>query len=139
MADGADADAEVRIPRSALGSVQRALACVHAAVGLRATLQAIAEGVTVSTPYQDVTVTMAEEPDAVELHVDAVIGPPDAVAMLLSTTCQRTAMAEHLAGGEAWGSLRFLVRLRVGRRHHHLLPDYEPLDGPDAWRPDYEL
>jgi hypothetical protein len=30
MGEGADADAEVRIPRSALGSVQRALACVHA-------------------------------------------------------------------------------------------------------------
>ena len=30
------------------------------------------------------------------------------VALLLNTTCQRTALLEHLAGGEAWGSLRFL-------------------------------
>ena len=87
MGEGADADAEVRIPRSALGSVQRALASVHAAVGLHATLQAIAEGVTTSTPYTNVTVTTAREPDAVDLHVEAVVGPPDAVAMLLGTTC----------------------------------------------------
>ena len=82
----ADADAEVRIPRSALGSLQRALASVHAAVGLRATLQAIAEGVTSSTPYTNVTVTTAREPDAVDLHVEVVVGPPEAVAMLLGTT-----------------------------------------------------
>ena len=50
MGEAADADAEVRIPRSALGAVQRALAAVHAAVGFRATLQAIAEGVTTATP-----------------------------------------------------------------------------------------
>jgi hypothetical protein len=75
MGEMADADPEVRIPRSALGSVQRALASVHAAVGLRATLQAIAEGVTSSTPYTEVTLTTAREPDAVDLHVEAVIGP----------------------------------------------------------------
>src|ERR1700744_4493211 len=85
----ADADAEVRIPRSALGSVQRALACVHAAVGLHATLQAIAEGVTSSTPYTNVTVTAAREPDAVDLHVEAVVGAPNAVAMLLGTRARR--------------------------------------------------
>ena len=71
MGEVADADAEVRIPRSALGSVQRALASVHAAVGLRATLQAIAEGVTSSTPYTEVTLTTAREADAVDLHVEA--------------------------------------------------------------------
>ena len=49
----AGADTEVRIPRSALAGVQRALIAVHAAVGLRATLQAIAEGVTGSTPYAE--------------------------------------------------------------------------------------
>jgi hypothetical protein len=97
----------MRIPRSALGSLQRALASVHAAVGLRATLQAIAEGVTTSTPYTNVTVTTAREPDAVDLHVEAVVGPPEAVALLLGTTCPRAALAEHLAGGEAWGALRF--------------------------------
>src|ERR1700749_5299941 len=99
----ADADAEVRIPRSALGSVQRALASVHAAVGLRATLQAIAGGVTSSTPYTEVTVTTAREPDAVDLHLEAVVGPPDAGAMLPGTTCPRAAMEEHLAGGGGGG------------------------------------
>jgi hypothetical protein len=80
---------------------------VHAAVGLRATLQAVAEGVTSSTPYTEVTVTTAWEPDAADLHVEAVVGPPDAVAMLLGTTCPHAALEEHLAGGEAWGALRF--------------------------------
>jgi diguanylate cyclase (GGDEF)-like protein len=139
MGEGADADAEVRIPRSALGSVQRALASVHAAVGLRATLQAIAEGVTSSTPYTNVTVTTAREPDAVDLHVEAVVGPPDAVAMLLGTTCPRAAMLEHLAGGEAWGALRFWSHFGETDGVIMFVPDYEPLDVPDAWRPEYEL
>ena len=139
MDEAADAAAEVRIPRSALGSVQRALASVHAAVGLRATLQAIAEGVTSSTPYTEVTVTTAREPDAVDLHVEAVVGPPDAVTMLLGTTCPRAALEEHLAGGEAWGALRFWSHFGETEGVIMFVPDYEPLDVPDAWRPEYEL
>jgi diguanylate cyclase (GGDEF)-like protein len=139
MGDGAGADAEMRIPRSALGSLQRALASVHAAVGLRATLQAIAEGVTTSTPYTNVTVTTAREPDAVDLHVEAVVGPPEAVALLLGTTCPRAALAEHLTGGEAWGALRFWSHFGETDGVIMFVPDYEPLDVPDAWRPEYEL
>ena len=139
MGEAADADAELRIPRSALVAVQRALGSVHAAVGLRATLQAIAEGVTTSTPYTNVTVTTAREPDAVDLYVEAVVGPPDAVAMLLGTTCPRAALAEHLAGGEAWGALRFWPHFGETDGVIMFVPDYEPLDVPDAWRPEYEL
>ena len=139
MGEAAEADAEMRIPRSALGSLQRALAAVHAAVGLRATLQAIAEGVTSSTPYTNVTVTTAREPDAVDLHVEVVVGPPEAVAMLLGTTCPRAALVEHLAGGEAWGTLRFWSHFGETDGVIMFVPDYEPLDVPDAWRPEYEL
>jgi diguanylate cyclase (GGDEF)-like protein len=139
MSDAVGPDAEVRIPRSALGLVQRALTAVHAAVGLHATLQAIAEGVTNSTPYTNVTVTIAREPDAVDLHVEAVVGPPEAVAMLLGTTCPRAAMAEHLAGGEAWGALRFWSHFGETEGVIMFVPDYEPVDVPDAWRPEYEL
>jgi len=139
VGEGADANAEVRIPRSALVSVQSALAAVHAAVGLRETLQAIAEGVTGSTPYANVTVTTAREPDAVDLHVEAVVGPPDAVALLLGTTCPRASMVEHLAGGEAWGALRFWSHYGETDGVIMYVPDYEPPDVPDAWRPEYEL
>jgi diguanylate cyclase (GGDEF)-like protein len=139
VSEGPDAHAEVRIPRVALGAVQRALASVHAAVGFEATLQAIAEGVTDSTPYTQVTVTTAREPDASDLHVEAVVGPPEAVAMLLGTTCPRAAMAEHLTGGEAWGSLRFWTHFGETEGVIMFVPDYEPLDVPDAWRPEYEL
>src|SRR6202046_843574 len=134
-----DADAEVRIPRSALDAVQRALVSVHGAVGVHATLQAIAEGVTSSTPYTNVTVTTAREPDAVDLHVEAVVGPPDAVAMLLGTTCPRAALLEHPAGGEGWGALRFWSHFGETDGVIMFVPDYEPLDVPDAWRPEYEL
>jgi hypothetical protein len=97
--EGADADAEVRIPRSALGSVQRALASVHAAVGLRATLQAIAEGVTSSTPHTNVTVTTAREPDAVDL-LRARSGArrrPEPARVVLAGRCTPAAAA----GGES--------------------------------------
>ena len=106
-----DASSERQMPRSALLAVNHALTTIHSAVGLRPTLEAIADGVTVSTPYQDVAVTIAQGPNAAELRVVAVVGPPDCVALLLNTTCQRTALLAHLAGGEAWGSLRFLPAL----------------------------
>jgi len=134
-----DASSKLEIPRSALLAVNRALTTVHSAVGLRPTLEAIAHGVTVSTPYQDVAVTIAEERNAAELRVIAVIGPPDAVALLLGTTCRRTALVEHLAGGEAWGSLRFLADAETADGIITYRSEYEPLAGPDAWRPDYEL
>jgi diguanylate cyclase (GGDEF)-like protein len=115
------------------------LTAIHSAVGLRPTLEAVADGVTVSTPYQDVAVTVAEEPNAAELRVIAVIGPPDAVALLLNTACPRTALAQHLAGGEAWGSLRFLPAVESADGIISYRPDYEPRAGADAWQPEYEL
>jgi diguanylate cyclase (GGDEF)-like protein len=134
-----EASSEPRIPRSALLAVNRALTTVHSAVGLRPTLEAIAEGVTVSTPFQNVAVTIAEEPNAAELRVIAVIGPPEAVALLLNTTCPRTALLEHLAGGEAWGSLRFLSALESAEGIITYTASYEPPPGPDGWQPHYEL
>jgi diguanylate cyclase (GGDEF)-like protein len=134
-----DASSKLEIPRSALLAVNRALTTIHSALGLRPTLEAIAHGVTVSTPYQDVAVTIAEERNAAELRVIAVIGPPDAVALLLNTTCRRTALLKHLSGGEAWGSLRFLPGAESADGIITYRPEYEPLAGPDAWRPSYEL
>jgi len=136
---GAGAGAEVRIPRPALVGVQRALIAVHAAVGLRATLQAISEGVTGSTPFAEVTVTTAREPDAADLHVEVVVGPPEALAQLLGTTCPRAALIEHLTGGEPWGALRFWSHFGQTEGVIMFVPDYEPLDVPDAWRPEFEL
>jgi diguanylate cyclase (GGDEF)-like protein len=135
-----DASPDRQIPRSALVAVNHALATIHSAVGLRPTLEAIADGVTVSTPYQDVAVTIAEEPNAAELRVVAVIGPPDCVALLLDTTCQRTALLAHLAGGEPRGSLRFLSAREPadGIITYHRA-EYEPGTDPDAWQPQYEL
>jgi diguanylate cyclase (GGDEF)-like protein len=139
VGDAGDADAEVWVPLSALGSVQRALSAVHAAVGLSATLQAIAEGVTASTPFADVTLTTAREPEAADLHVEAVVGPPEAREKLLGTTCPRAALVEHLAGGEPRGALRFWSHYGQTEGVIMYVPDYEPLDVPDAWRPEYEL
>jgi len=134
-----EAGAEVRIPRSALNSVQNALIAVHAAVGLHPTLHAIAEGVTTSTPYREVAVTVAEEPGAAELRCIAVIGSPESQETLLGTTCQRDAMVGHLAGGEAWGALRFRPGFERTDGVVTYRPDYEPLDVPDAWEPQFEL
>ena len=134
-----EAGAEVRIPRSALNSVQNALIAVHAAVGLYDTLHAIAEGVNTSTPYQEVAVTVAEEPHAADLRCIAVTGSPQMREALLDTTCRRDAMLEHLAGGEAWGALRFRGGFERTDGVVTYRPEYEPLDVPDAWHPQYEL
>ena len=127
------------MPLSALGPVQHALRSVHTAVGLQATLQAIAEGVTTSTPYQEIAVTVAKEPYAVELHTIAAIGAPEMRAALLGTTCRRAALEEHLTAGEAFGSLRFVVGPGTTEGITSYWPEFEPLDAPDAWLPHYEL
>ena len=59
--------------------------------------------------------------------------------MLLGTTCPRAALVEHLAGGEARGALRFWSHFGKTDGVIMYVPDYEPLDVPDAWRPEYEL
>jgi diguanylate cyclase (GGDEF)-like protein len=136
---GHDARADVRVPPSALGLVQQALVRVHTAVGLRATLQAIAEGVTSSTPFQAVSITIAEAPFTEDMRVVAVVGSPEATEALLGTTSRRAALLEHLAAGEAWGELRFRSGYETTEGTVRFVPEYEPLDGPDAWQPDYEL
>ena len=130
---------DVRIPKSALDQVQHALCTVHTAVGLHATLTAIAQGVTSSTPYQEVAVTIAEEPDAAELRAIVVIGSPELQAAVLGTRCRRAAVLEHITGGEAWGALRFRAGIEAPEGLVSHVPEYEPLDVPDAWLPEYEL
>ncbi|HET9169034.1 MAG TPA: GGDEF domain-containing protein [Actinospica sp.] len=131
--------AEVRMPLAALGPVQHALMTVHTAVGLQATLQAIAVGVTTSTPYQEIAVTVAKEPYAAELHTIAVVSSPEGQAALLGTTCPRTALEQHLTTGESWGALKFRANEPRTEGVTTYSPDYEPVDAPDAWLPEYEL
>ena len=133
------AGAEVRMPLSALGPVQRALMTVHTAIGLQATLYAIAEGVTSSTPYQEVAVTVARQAYAPELDTIAVIGSDEVISGLLNTRCGRKALEEHLKGGEAWGSLRFRSGPETTAGITTVWPEFVPLDVPDAWLPHYEL
>ena len=137
MSQGANAD--VPMPLSALGPVQNALRAVHTAVGLQATLQAIADGVTTSTPYREIAVTVAKEPWAAELHTIAVVGTPEVHEVLLNASCTRSALEEHLAGGESWGTLKLRTGPETTEGITTLWPDFEPLDVPDAWLPTYEL
>jgi diguanylate cyclase (GGDEF)-like protein len=127
------------MPLSALGPVQHALRSVHTAVGLQATLQAVAEGVTSSTPYTGIAVTVAKEPKAPELHTIAGDGSPEMLAALMGTTCRRDALEKLVAEGEAWGSLRFRIGPAGVEGITSYFPEYEPLDAPDAWHPNYEL
>jgi diguanylate cyclase (GGDEF)-like protein len=106
---------------------------------LHATLEAIAEGVTISTPYQDVAVTIAEEPRAAEFRTIAVVGAPEVRDALLGTTCQRSALLEHLTGGVGWGALRFQASFAETAGIITYWPEYEPVESSDAWRPEYEL
>ena len=69
----------------------------------------------------------------------AVIGSPESVEALLDTTCRRDAMLEHLAGGEAWGRCDSAGGFEPTEGIITYRPEYEPLDVPDAWRPEYEL
>jgi diguanylate cyclase (GGDEF)-like protein len=134
---------EGHIPLSALRPVHRAITGVNTAVGLDATLQAIADGVISCTPFQNVTVNVVQEDG--DLHCLVTAGPPELAAELLGNTCARRTIEKILDSGEAWGSLRFIrdfTEAVVPEEGVHMYtPERRPgaPDDADAWRPDYGL
>ena len=134
---------EGHIPLSALRPVHRAITGVNTAVGLDATLQAIADGVIACTPFQNVTVNVVQEDG--DLHCLVTAGPPELAAELLGGTCARRTIEKILDSGEVWGSLRFIrdfTEAVVPEEGVHMYtPELRPSDpdDPDAWKPDYGL
>jgi diguanylate cyclase (GGDEF)-like protein len=90
------------LPLSALRPVHRAITGVNTAVGLDATLKAIADGVAGCTPFRNVAVNVVREDG--DLHCSAIAGPPELSEALLGNVCARRAAEKLLDNAEPWGS-----------------------------------
>jgi diguanylate cyclase (GGDEF)-like protein len=139
-----DQGTEGHIPLSALRPVHRAITGVNAAVGLDATMWAIADGVVACTPFRQIAVNIVQEDG--DLVCCATAGPDELREALLGNTCARKAIEELLESGEEWGEsrLRFVRNLAAdggGADGVHIFLaniDARPED-PEAWQPDYGL
>jgi diguanylate cyclase (GGDEF)-like protein len=136
-----DQDTDGHIPLSALRPVHRAITWVNAAVGLDATMQAIADGVVGCTAFRNVAVNVVQTDG--DLVCCAVAGSEEMRAALLGGTCPRKAIEELLDAGESWGSLRFLQDIPTDdspESVHVFTPDIvaRPED-EHAWLPTHAL
>ena len=137
-----DQGTEGHIPLSALRPVHRAITGVNAAVGLDATMQAIADGVVACTPFRQIAVNIVQ--DDGDLLCCATAGPEQLREALVGNTCARKAIEELLEAGEEWvGNLRFVRDLMADDAPegvHIFLADIDARpEDIEAWQPDYGL
>ena len=132
---------EGHIPLSALRPLHRAISGVNAAVGLDATMQAIADGMVSCTPFRNIAVNVVQ--DDGDLRCCATAGSEELREALLGGTCPRKAVEDLLEAGEAWGNLRFVRELTEetvpeGIHTHTADIDARPEDA-ERWQPEYAL
>lgn len=137
--DVVDVGTDGHIPLSALRPVHRAITGVNTAVGLDATMQAIADGVLGCTPFLGVAVDIVQEGG--DLVCCAVAGSGELRAALLGGTCPRKSVEQLLEVGEAWGNLRFLRENPEDDSpgSAHTFPSDTAAQPEDAWQPSYAL
>ena len=135
-----DQGTEGHIPLSALRPVHRAITGVSAAIGLDATMQAIADGVVACTPFRQIAVNVVQ--DDGDLVCRATAGSEQLRDALLGMVCARKAVEEMLEAGESWGNLRFVRDLSTNAPEGVYVflveSDVDPQD-QGAWQPDFGL
>ena len=99
-----------------------------------AALQFIAEGVTELAGFQLAAISIVHDG---RLHAVAVAGDDDARAELSHLHPPVDMVLAELEHAEDWGPLRFVPHERDTERldDYAYIPDYEPVDAPDAWHP----
>lgn len=132
---------EGHIPLSALRPLHRAITGVNAAVGLDATMQAIADGLVSCTPFRNIAVNVVQ--DDGDLSCCATAGSEELREALLGNTCPRKAVEDLLEAGEPWGNLRFVRELTEDTTPEGIHTfaaniDSSPED-TERWQPDYAL
>ncbi|WP_028644050.1 sensor histidine kinase [Nocardioides sp. URHA0020] len=102
----------------------------------RDTLQLIAEGVTQVAGFGIAAISVVRQDGGLESV--AVAGSDEARAELEGTRSTEARLLEELAKADDWGLLRFVPHDRTDEGVGDTwgwVPDYEPIDAPDAWHP----
>ena len=100
----------------------------------RAALQLIAEGVTDLAGFELAAISIVHEG---RLHTIAIAGDKHAEAELSSLHPPVAAVLAELEDAEDWGMLKFVPHEREtsGLADYSYIPEFAPVDAPDAWHP----
>ncbi|GAA1915103.1 hypothetical protein GCM10009737_15620 [Nocardioides lentus] len=116
--------------------IHRVMAEAWSHTALRDSLQVVADGVVELVGFGVAALSVLH--DTGELEVVAVGGDDSAREELLGTFSPMAGLAEELAVAEHWGPrLRFVPHERLSSAVGTIgwVPQYEPVDSPDAWHP----
>ncbi|WP_299056474.1 GAF domain-containing sensor histidine kinase [uncultured Nocardioides sp.] len=116
--------------------IHRVMAEAWSHTALKDSLQVVADGVVEVVGFGVAAVSVLH--DTGELEVVALAGDDDARDELLGTFSPLAGLMEELTVAEHWGPrLRFVPHELLGENVSTIgwVPDYEPVDSPDAWHP----
>jgi signal transduction histidine kinase len=112
--------------------VEDALAGAWQGTDLPDVLEVIVEGVVRVAGFGVAALSVRTDPDGFE--VVAVAGDQPGIEDLVGAHIPRSRLEAELAEAQHWGRLRFVPHGTMVQMPSWV-PDYEPLDGPDAWHP----
>ncbi|GAA1476915.1 hypothetical protein GCM10009623_13610 [Nocardioides aestuarii] len=108
----------------------------------RGALQLVAEGVTETVGFQLATISVVRTaPDgSQELEVVADAGDDATGEIIIGRRTPLASLLEEIKQAEVWGQFRFLPHEKLTERdvqnaYGWVVPDFEPIDAPDAWHP----
>ena len=108
----------------------------------RDALQLVAEGVTETVGFQLATISVVRTaPDgSQELEVIADAGDDATGEIIIGRRTPLASLLEEIEQAEVWGQFRFLphealTEKDVQNAYGWIVPDFEPIDAPDAWHP----
>lgn len=108
----------------------------------RDALQLVAEGVTEIVGFQLATISVVRQaPDGTqELEVVADAGDDATGEIILGRRTPLASLLDEIQSAEVWGQFRFLPHEQltdkdVENAYGWIVPDFEPIDAPDAWHP----
>ncbi|MCH1866112.1 GAF domain-containing sensor histidine kinase [Nocardioides sp. CFH 31398] len=116
--------------------IHRVMADAWSHTALKDSLQVVADGVVEVVGFGVAAVSVLH--DTGELEVVALSGDDGARDELLGTFSPLSGLLEELTVAEHWGPrLRFVPHERLSQNVSTIgwVPDYEPVDDPDAWHP----
>lgn len=124
---------------AALDRLHQVLARVDAGRDVAEVLQAVADGITEVSGFTMAAVSVPH--GRFDLEVVAVSGADRDLQALVGQRFPRTMMERNWARGESSGRFVFLPHeiSDDGAQPGVLIPDFEPIDHPDAWHPLDEL
>ncbi len=108
----------------------------------REALQLIAEGVTETVGFRLATISVVRTgaDGTQELEVVADAGDDGTDEVILGRRTPLSGLLEEIQHAEVWGQFRFLPHelledKDVENNYGWIVPDFEPIDAPDAWHP----